>query len=92
MTARATYAALVDVVEGDTELIARLVEEGVIELRDDDLAIVDVDVVLVARTLWRDLALDWPGIAVILRLRGQLARAQARVAELEAELEARPPR
>ncbi|MBK9033944.1 MAG: hypothetical protein IPL61_22200 [Myxococcales bacterium] len=86
MTSRCTYAALVEVVDGDTELIARLVEEGVIVVRDDDLAIVDVDVVLVARTLWRDLALDWPGIAVILRLREQLARAQARVAELEDQL------
>ena len=31
-----------------------------IELQDGGRAIVDVDLVLVARTLWRDLAIDWP--------------------------------
>jgi hypothetical protein len=84
-----TYASLVTLVDGDAELITHLVEEGVIELRDDDHAIVDVDLVLVARTLWRDLAIDWPGIDVILRLRDDLARARRRIAELEAELATR---
>jgi hypothetical protein len=87
---RFTYEALVELVEGDTELIAHLLEEGVIELRDDR-GVVDVDVVLVARTLWRELAIDWPGIGVILRLRGELATARRRIAELEAELASRGP-
>lgn len=86
-----SYQSLVALVEGDAELITRLVDEGVIELGADDLAIVDVDVVLVARTLWRDLAIDWPGIEVILRLRGELAAARARIAVLEAALAHRPP-
>ncbi len=92
MTAtRFTYQSLVALVEGDAELIARLVDEGLIAPGPDDLAIVDVDVVLVARTLWRDLAIDWPGIEVILRLQRELAAARARIAALEAEL-ARSPR
>jgi hypothetical protein len=83
---RFTYQRLVDLVDGDQELIARLVDEGVIERRGDDRAVVDVDRVLVARTLWRDLDLDWPGIELVLRLCDELAGARRRIAELEAAL------
>lgn len=87
---RFTYQRLVELVEGDVDLIDRLVEEGVIERRDNDRVIVDVDVVLVARTLWRDLEVEWPGIEVILRLRDELVRARRRIAELEARLASEP--
>jgi len=86
---RSTYQALVALVDGDAELVTRLVEEGIIVLGADDCAVVDVEVVLVARTLWRDLAIDWPGIDVILRMRGELAAARRRIAELELALAAR---
>ncbi len=87
---RFTYQRLVELVEGDTELIEHLVEEGLIERREDDRVIVDVDVVLVARTLWRDLDVEWPGIEVILRLRAELAAARRRIAELEERLSREP--
>jgi hypothetical protein len=80
-----TYQHLVDLVEGDREVIVHLVEEGIIEVHDD-LATFDPELVQVARTLWRELEIDWPGIAVILRLRGELAAARHRIDELEAEL------
>jgi hypothetical protein len=82
-TTRYTYQHLIDLVGGDEELIARLVEEGEIELRDDGVARIDVDRVLVARTLVRELEIDWPGVGVILRLVDELARARRRIAELE---------
>ena len=82
-TTRFTYQRLVELVDDDHELIARLVEDGVIEVRDDDRVLVDVDSVLAARTL-RELEVDWSGIAIILRLRGELAAARRRIAELEA--------
>ena len=82
---RFSYQQLVDLVGGDHELIARLIEEGEIVRRDDVVAVVDVDRVLVARTLVRDLEIDWPGVEVILRLLAELARLQQRVAELEGE-------
>lgn len=86
---RFTYQHLVELVEGDEELIVRLVEEGVIE-HDNDIARVDVDGVLLARTLWRDLGVEWPGIEVVLHLAAKLRAARARIAELEAKLGEKP--
>src|SRR6478752_2819519 len=51
---RFTYQHLLELVDGDHEFIFRLVEEGLIEQRDDVMS-VDVDAVLLARTLWRNL-------------------------------------
>lgn len=87
--ARFTYAQLVALVDGDHELIAQLVEEGVIEQRGDDRVMVDLDSVLAARTL-RELEVDWSGIAIILRLVAELAEARRRIAELEAGPDAAP--
>jgi len=85
--ARFTYQRLVELVDDDHELIAQLVEDGVIEQRDGDRVLVDIDSVLAARTL-RELEVDWSGIAIILRLRDELAAARRRIAELEAALAA----
>jgi hypothetical protein len=85
---RFTYQHLVALVNGDDELIVRLVEEGVIERRGDDRVLVDVDRVLLARTLLRDLEIDWPGVEVILRLHDELGAARRRIADLEAALAA----
>jgi hypothetical protein len=82
---RFTYRRLVELVDDDHELIAQLVEDGVIERRGDDRVLVDIDSVLVAHTL-RELEVDWSGIAIILRLRDELATARRRIAELEAAL------
>lgn len=84
MTARFTYAHLVELVDDDHELIARLLEEGVIEEKEGEEVMVNVDGVLVARTL-RELEVDWSGIAIILRLVDELASARKRIAELESE-------
>lgn len=85
MTARFTYAHLVELVDDDHELIARLVEEGVIEEREgEEQVMVNVDGVLVARTL-RELEVDWSGIPIILRLIDELATARKRIAELEGD-------
>ena len=95
MTAtRFSYQRLVELVDNDHELIEHLVEEGVIEHgagdRGDDRVVVDIDSVLAAQTL-RELEVDWSGIAIILRLRDELARARRRISELEAALAARDP-
>jgi hypothetical protein len=82
---RYTYQHLLTLVEGDAELIARLVEEGLLE-RNENVVTIDVDRVLMVRTLWRDLDVEWPGIEIILRLVDELAAARRRIAELEAAL------
>jgi hypothetical protein len=84
MSTRFSYQHLVELIGGDDELIARLVEIGEIEQRDDGTAVVDLDRVLTTRTLVRELEIDWPGVEVILRLLAQLAEARRRIAELEA--------
>jgi len=84
VTARFTYRRLVELVDGDDELIGWLVDEGVIERRADDQVTVDLDCVLAARTL-RELEVDWSGIPIILRLREELAAARRRIAQLEAD-------
>lgn len=89
MTARFTYQRLVELVEGDTELIHRLVEDGVIATVDETRVLVDIDRVLVARTLYRDLEIEWSGIEVILRLCDELGSARRRIAELERQLASR---
>jgi hypothetical protein len=66
-TTQVTYQRLVALVHGDEELIVRCLEEGVFEQREGDRVVIDIDRLLVARTLWRDLDIDWPGIDVILR-------------------------
>jgi hypothetical protein len=47
------------------------------------VALVDVDRVLLARTLVRELEIDWPGVELILRLVSELTKARRRIAELE---------
>lgn len=85
---RFTYQHLLDLVGGDDELIIRLVDERLVE-RHGDIVRVDVDRVLLARTLWRELEVDWPGIEIILNLASELAEARRKIAELEAKLEQR---
>jgi hypothetical protein len=86
MNARYTYQRLVELVGGDQDLIARLVEEGEIARVDGDVAVVNIDRVLIAQTLVRELEIDWAGVDVILRLQEELGAARQRIAQLEAEL------
>jgi len=89
---RFTFQRLVELVDGDDELIARCVEEGIIEHRPgDDRVTVDIDRVLVARTLVRDLEVGWTGVELVLRLREELADARTRIEVLEEELAKRRP-
>ena len=81
---RYSYQELVALVDGDAALIELLVEEGEIQRSGEDVARVDLDRVLVARTLLRELDVTWPGAEVILELRAQLIAARKKIAELEA--------
>ena len=82
MTTRFTYERLLELLGGDQELITWLVDEGEIEQRDDTTVIVDLDRVLVVRTLVRELEIDWSGVEVILRLLSELADARRVIEDL----------
>ena len=70
---RLTYHRLLDLLGGDHELIVRLIEEGEIERRDEIMAVVDLDRVLIARTLVRELAAARRQIAELERALGAKA-------------------
>jgi hypothetical protein len=82
---RYTYQHLLQLLEGDSELIVRLVDEGLVE-RNEDVVTINIDRVLMARTLWRDLDVEWAGIEIIIRLADELDAARRRIRELEAAL------
>jgi len=76
VTTRVTFEHLVAIVNGDRELIVVLLEQGIIEQRDDGFCAADVDRALATKTLVRDLDVNWPGVDIILRLREELAEAR----------------
>jgi hypothetical protein len=83
MIRRITWDQLVELVEGDREFVAVLVEHGLIEDSEEGVQAIDVDRALVCRTLLRELEVNLPGIEIILRMREELAQARRRILELE---------
>ena len=77
---RVSMEALIAMVGGDRELVTILVRERIVIGVDDGFAARDVDRVLAARTLIRDLEVDVGAISIILRLREQLAAARRELA------------
>jgi hypothetical protein len=69
------------VLEGDREVLEALAESGLIEPMHG-YTIVDVEVARVARTLWRELDVNWEGVEIILRLRRELLETRRQLAEV----------
>ncbi len=83
MKHRITIERLIEIVEGDRELVLVLVEKGLIEQDEHGFEAKDVDRALASRTLTREFNVNWPGVDIILRLREEIAHARRRIAELE---------
>lgn len=83
MTTRIAYERLVEMVDGDRELVTLLIQEGVLISSGEGFSAEDVDRVLCSLTLVRELEVNLAGVDIILRLRAELARARHRLAELE---------
>lgn len=86
MTRRITRQRLVEIVGHDEEVVLRLVEEGLIEDRADGFDDHDVERVLVARTLVRELDVNWEGVEVVLLLRDQLRATHRQLRDVLAAL------
>lgn len=69
------------VLEGDREVLEALAESGLIE-PGHGYTVVDVEVARVARTLWRELDVNWEGVEIILRLRQDLLETRRQLAEV----------
>ena len=82
---RIDLAHLLALIEDDREVVERLMECGLLEQREAyDAA--QAELARVARTLVRELDVNWAGVEIILRLRGELLDTRRQVAELLAFL------
>jgi hypothetical protein len=73
---------LLRLLEGDSELLHILSEVGIIDENASGFAPEEVEVILISRTLVRELEINGPGVDVILRLRKQLLLTRKRLAEI----------
>lgn len=83
---RMSLAELLEVLGGDEGFLAEAREEGLID-EGESYDVVIVERVRVARTLVRELDVNWPGVEVVLRLREELVTTRRQVARLAKALE-----
>jgi hypothetical protein len=72
---------LLEILEGDRELLDELFRAGVIEMHGE-FAPTEADDARVARVLVRELDVNWPGVEIILRMRRELVEMQRQTEEL----------
>ena len=82
---RIDLVQLLALLEGDREVMERLIECRLLERREVYDA-TQAELARVARTLARDLDVNWAGVEIILRLRGELLDTRRQVSELLAFL------
>ena len=80
MTTRITRETLVSLVHGDEELVALLIEEGLLPDSEDEYGAEEIELLLCSYTLVRELDVNVPGVEIILRLRRELAMARRALA------------
>lgn len=74
-------ARLLTLLEDDREILEHLIETGVLE-RAEAYDVTQAELARVARTLVRDLEVNWAGVEIILRLRGEILDTRRQVTEL----------
>jgi hypothetical protein len=79
--------ALLALLEDDRDLLEHLVEIGVLPQEEDELSAEVVDQACVARTLVRELEVNWPGVEVVLHMRAEMLAMHRQVADLFTLLE-----
>ena len=70
---------LIELLDGDREILRDLVAEGIVEETEHGFATEEVERVLVACTLVRELEVNWAGVEIILQLRDDLLTTRRRM-------------
>lgn len=83
---RLSLAELLEVLGGDEHFLEEARQAGLID-EGESYDIVLVERVRVARTLVRELDVNWPGVEVVLRLREELVTTRHQMARLAKALE-----
>lgn len=79
---RIVRATILTVLDGDEELYELLLEQGFVPHDEAALEPRHVEVARVTQTLVRELDINWAGVEVVLRLRGELHETRRQVNEL----------
>jgi hypothetical protein len=82
--------ALLEILEGDRELLDELRRAGILE--SDHPGLTEADDARVARVLVRELDVNWPGVEIILRMRREIVEMHRQTEELLRLVAARLPR
>ena len=72
---------LLELWEGDERFFADCIAAGILQ-DAEDLHDDQVEAALVARTLVRELEVNWPGVEIILRMRGELLESRRALATI----------
>ena len=72
---------VLELVQGDRELIEALLDAGFCERRDEGFAPNEVEAARLAHVLVHDLDVNWPGVEIILRLRSELVATRQQLAD-----------
>jgi hypothetical protein len=89
VTARLDLERVLEILEGDRSLFDELVEHGLLEEGRHEFLPEEAERARVARTLVRELEVNWEGTEIILRLREELIETRHELAELLGELRRR---
>ena len=82
MSERWTIERVLELVEGDHEFVEQLYVYGICERRSDGFSPDEAETARLAHVLVRDLEVNWPGVEIILRLRGEILDTHRQVADL----------
>ncbi len=83
---RVDVETLLRILDNDREILDQLIGLGVIPREADGYPSEQAETCRVARTLVRELDVNWPGVEIILRMREEMLATHRQVAELLAIL------
>lgn len=86
MTRRIDLEELFALLDEDRAFFDDLVRWGLLSPDQREVDATELDQILVAKTLVRELEVNWPGVEIILRLRAELLATRRQIAELLEQL------